>query len=80
MKKKLYLITTLTLLITLFAPTVVFANNTPSFTEHSSIISNEIIPRANDIGYQYKTVKGVLYKRLYNFTLRKPLSSWKKVN
>lgn len=35
--------------------------------------------RADDIRYQYKTVNGVNYRRLYNFTTRKPLSDWERI-
>lgn len=31
-------------------------------------------PRADEIGYQYRVINGIMYKRLYNFTQSKPLS------
>lgn len=38
--------------------------------------SEQVAPCADVIDYQYKVVDGVLYKRLYNYTLNKPLSDW----
>ena len=35
--------------------------------------NSDIEVRVDDIGYQYKVIDNVLYRRLYNFTARKPL-------
>lgn len=32
--------------------------------------------RKNEIDYQYRSINGILYKRLYDFTAHKPLSDW----
>lgn len=37
---------------------------------------NSTEPRSDKIGWQYQTVNGVIYRRLYNFTTGKPLSGW----
>ena len=34
--------------------------------------------RKDVIGYQYKTVNGIRYRRLYNFTTKKPLGKWER--
>lgn len=36
-------------------------------------------PRADRIGYQYRNVNGVEYRRLYNFTKGIPLGDWERV-
>lgn len=35
--------------------------------------------RADKIDWQYKTVNGILYRRLYNYTTKKPVSDWEIV-
>ena len=32
--------------------------------------------RADKIDWKYKTVNGILYRRLYNYTTKKPVSDW----
>ena len=36
--------------------------------------------RASDIGWRYKSVNGVLYKRKYEYTLRKWIGKWIRVD
>lgn len=36
--------------------------------------------RASDIGWRYKSVNGVLYKRKYDYTLRKWIGKWIRVD
>ncbi len=48
------------------------STDTSYIQEENSVIE----PRVDDIGYQYKVIDNVLYRRLYNFTARKPLSDW----
>lgn len=43
-----------------------------------SATSSEISPRAYDYGWKYKVVNGVLYKRLYNYTLGVWIGNWIK--
>lgn len=35
---------------------------------------------ASDIGWRYKSVNGVLYKRKYDYTLRKWIGKWIRVD
>lgn len=37
------------------------------------------VERADNISWQYKTIDGKLYKRLYNYTTGKALSDWQLV-
>lgn len=41
--------------------------------------SSEITPFSADIGWKFKTINGVLYKRLYNYTTREWIGDWIKV-
>lgn len=43
-----------------------------------SATSSEISPRAYGYGWKYKVVNGVLYKRLYNYTLDVWIGDWIK--
>ena len=38
--------------------------------------NSDIEVRVDDIGYQYKVIDKLLYRRLYNFMARKPLGDW----
>ena len=38
--------------------------------------NSDIEVRVDDIGYQYKVIDNVLYRRLYNFTANKPVGDW----
>ena len=57
--------------------TPVFATSVESSANLTSL--NSIDSRKDSIGYQYKIINGVLYRRLYNFSSNKPLSNWEKV-
>ena len=35
--------------------------------------------RVDLIAWEYKTINGILYRRLYNFTTNNPLSNWERV-
>ena len=35
--------------------------------------------RVDLIDWEYKTINGILYRRLYNFTTNNPLSNWERV-
>ena len=35
--------------------------------------------RVDLIDWEYKTINGFLYRRLYNFTTNNPLSNWERV-
>lgn len=41
--------------------------------------TTEISPRANDIGWKFKIVNGVLYKRQYDYTRKQWIGDWIKV-
>lgn len=45
-------------------------------TSYIQTEGSDIEARVDDIGYQYKVIDNVLYRRLYNFTARKPLGDW----
>ena len=47
---------------------------------HTDDDSLGIEARASDIGWRYKSVNGVLYKRKYDYTLRKWIGKWIRVN
>lgn len=72
MKKKLLitLLTTLTLVTCL--PTMTLAAD----IDVSQSSSTEIKPYGDDIGYQYRLINDVVYKRLYNFTTEVALGPW----
>lgn len=73
MKKKL-LFYAITAMVSLNSMSIVaLASTDTSFIQAEN---SAIEPRVDDIGYQYKVIDNVLYRRLYNFTARKPLSDW----
>lgn len=46
----------------------------------TNTVNKLIVPYADDIRWEYKTVNGVLYRRLYNFTTLSPVSDWERVS
>lgn len=40
--------------------------------------SESVVIQSDDIGWRYKTINGVLYKRLYNFTKKKWIGNWQR--
>ena len=42
--------------------------------------SLDIEVRSSDIGWKYKTVNGVIYKRKYDYTSKKWIGKWIRVN
>lgn len=42
----------------------------------SELSNLETVLRKDIIDYQYTVINNVLYKRLYNYTLNKPVSDW----
>jgi hypothetical protein len=36
--------------------------------------------RSSDVGWKYKSVNGILYKRKYDYTLKKWIGKWIRVN
>lgn len=75
MKKNLTLYMILFLLTSTLFPSAVFASTSNSVIPVSST-ENTIQPNADVIDYQYRLIDGILYKRLYNYTTKKPLSDW----
>jgi len=56
----------------------------PSITDmpcnkSSASATTEISPRANDIGWKFKIVNGVLYKRQYDYTRKQWIGDWIRV-
>ena len=41
--------------------------------------SLSIVPKVDDIGWQYKIENNQIYKRLFNFSTNTPLSDWEPV-
>lgn len=41
--------------------------------------ATELTPKANDIGWRYKVVNGVLYKRQYDYTRMQWIGDWIRV-
>lgn len=54
------------------------AAETTDSNSYVTTSSSMISPRADDIGWRYKTVDGVLYKRQYNYTKKKWIGEWIK--
>lgn len=62
-------------------PVECFAD-TPAMEEQSTQFSQTdtsqavVSPQSDTIGWRYKTVKGKLYKRKYNYSKKKWIGSW----
>ena len=80
MKRKFLTALAITFFATSLSNTTVLANTYAS--ENTNINTNkyEVIPKADIIDYQYKVVNNILYRRLYNYTLNKPVSNWIRVD
>lgn len=77
MKKIFFRILTAILIsINVFATTV-FASPVHKYIDTASEATD--IHREGRIGYQYKVINGVLYKRLYDYVADKALSDWVRV-
>ncbi|MGN1166610.1 MAG: hypothetical protein ACI4S2_09335 [Lachnospiraceae bacterium] len=67
--------------LTLFC-TVTCCTEVNASTDSNTIISNSsetsISPYTDNIGWRYKTVNGVLYKRKYNYTTKQWIGDWIK--
>lgn len=75
--KKRMLISLLAIIMT--ANTLPIATLAASPEKYNINLENNVdLSKRDKIGYQYKTIDNVLYKRLYNFTTNKPLSDWEK--
>lgn len=80
MKKKLLSMLSIMFLTICFTSTPILANDYDVTDSSLNIINDkDIVTRADIIDYQYKVVNNVLYRRLYNYTLNKPVSDWVKV-
>ena len=77
MQKSAFLIISTLVASSFVLETPVFATSVESSANLTSL--NSIDSRKDSIGYQYKIINGVLYRRLYNFSSNKPLSNWEKV-
>ena len=45
----------------------------------ASSIDSTVLPKKDIIGYQYKKVNNIIYRRLYNFSANKPLGDWERI-
>lgn len=52
--------------------------NTIPVASHKTTSTSEVTPFASDIGWKYKVINGVLYKRQYDFTRRQWIGNWIK--
>ncbi len=76
--KKIYfcILTAMLISINVFATTV-FALPVHKYMDTASESAD--IHREGRIGYQYRVINGVLYKRLYDYVADKALSDWVRV-
>lgn len=79
MKRKLFVLLTSVMLATAVCPVSAMCSPLSEQTAAENADGSSIQPRADIIDYQYKVVNNVLYRRLYNYTLNKPLSDWVRV-
>ena len=63
-------------LAVIFTPSTVSAQ--PVNSNETEIVSS-VVPKVDDIRWQYKTVDHVLYRRLFNYSTNTPLSDWEIV-
>lgn len=77
MKKKL-----IQLLVATTFLVVSFSFSVPAAPESVTVIETSSSPvvRADDIRWQYRSINGVPYRRLYNYTKKVPLTGWEKVS
>lgn len=78
MKKRILFCLTSSIFILSICPTITNASSDFSINSTSSINST-VSPRKDIIGYQYKKVNNIIYRRLYNFSANKPLSDWERI-
>lgn len=76
--KKIYfrILAAMLISINIFATTV-FASPVHKYINTASESAD--IHREGRIGYQYRVINGVLYKRLYDYVADKALSDWVRV-
>lgn len=53
-------------------------SNTIPVADHKTTATSEVTPFASDIGWKYKVINGVLYKRQYDFTRKQWIGNWIK--
>ena len=61
-------------LVSLIAMSIVALASTGSVCMEKEALNIE--ERADDIGYQFKVINNVLYRRLYNFSTGEALTDW----
>lgn len=59
----------------------IIVSSDADMTYNTSFVSTttEITPKVNDIRWKYKTINGVLYKRLYDYTRKQWIGEWIRV-
>lgn len=75
LKTKLYLIIC-TFFISLIIATPVYAE---SISFDSNTVHSAPSIRKDNIGWRYKVINGILYKRLYNYSKNEWIGKWIKV-
>lgn len=53
-------------------------SNTIPVADHKTTATSEVTAFASDIGWKYKVINGVLYKRQYDFTRKQWIGNWIK--
>ncbi len=56
-----------------YSSDIVYNTTDTAFTSPESVVI-----QSDDIGWRYKTVNGILYKRLYNYTKKKWIGNWQR--
>lgn len=49
-----------------------------NITDITVASSEPLVIQSDDIGWRYKTINGVLYKRLYNYSKKKWIGNWQR--
>ena len=78
MKKRILICLTSSMFILSISPAINNSSYDFSINTASSIDST-VLPKKDIIGYQYKKVNNIIYRRLYNFSANKPLGDWERI-
>lgn len=78
MKKRILICLASSMFILSICPTIINASSDFSINTTSSINST-VLPKKDIVGYQYKKVNNIIYRRLYNFSANTPLSDWERI-
>ena len=78
MKKRILICLTSSMFILSICPAINNSSYDFSINTASSIDST-VLPKKDIIGYQYKKVNNIIYRRLYNFSANKPVGDWERI-